>query len=275
MEIAFGLLPKETGIGPISHFLTFPITRLRKLSIPGPGNWRSAKGTISLRNCHFVQNRHNENFLQGKIRRQFTFNEATGRSIQGLQYPVSWTTVDSLTLEDGTPSQGINLWRILQVPVGGQVYVASSNTGCYRLHFGDKAGFVKAGVGRLEAEITGDLMYKIGMSQQGVKNLIAYARTLSDDSMLVIARWFEVPANAVYLDTPMDEPGTAGDVIQIYNDNGFFGGFGELEIHSSGLQFPSDAAKGDMPKVSDSLLTLVGTMSPSDWEAWKACNSGS
>ncbi len=237
------------------------------------GEWQGDRITAEL--SFTVQHRHIENFIQGKIRRQFSFNEALGRSIQELQDPVSWTTVDTLTLEDGTPGQGINLWRIMQVPVGGQMYVASSTTGSYRLHFGDETGLVKADDGKLEAEITGDQMYKIGMLQQGVKDLIAFARPLSGDSMLVTARWFRVPADAIYLDTPMDEPRTPGDVIQIFNDNGFFGGFGELEIHGSGIQVPSGAANGDMPQVSDTLVTMIGTMSPSEWENWKVRNSGS
>ncbi len=155
------------------------------------------------------------------------------------------------------------------------MYVVSSTPDCYRLHFGDDSGLVHAGPGGLEAEITGDQMYKIGMGPQGVMDLVAYARPLSPDSWLVTARWFQAPADAVYLDTPMDQPGTPGDVIQIFNDNGVFSGFGELEVHGPGLQVPSEEGMEAMPQVSDTLVTLTGIMSSSDWEAWTASINGS
>ena len=84
------------------------------------------------------------------------------------------------------------------------MFVPSAGTGRHRLHFGDDSDLVKALASGVEAAITGDQMYKIGMGQAEVEGLIAYARPLDSDSLLVIARWFEVPGDAEYLDTPMD-----------------------------------------------------------------------
>ncbi len=243
-----------------------------------PGSWSLEKwqgNSLTVTQSFAVRHRRTENHVHGRIRRQFAFNEVLGRTIPGLQDPVGWITVDTLTLEGGTPGQGIGLWRILQVPIGGRMYVASAVPDRYRLHFGDDSGLVHAGPGGLEAEITGDQMYKIGMGQQGVTDLVAYARPLSPASWLVTARWFQVPADAVYLDTPMDQPGTPGDVIQIFNDSGVFGGFGELEVHGPGLKVTSGEDIKAMSQVSDTLVTLTGTMSPSDWEAWTASINGS
>ncbi len=134
----------------------------------------------------------------------------------------------------------------------------------FRLHFGDATDLVTASHAGVTAAITGDQMYKIGMGQQSVKDCIAYARPLAADSLLVIARWFQVPPNAIYLDTPMDQPDTPGDVIQIFNDNGVFGGFGELEVHGPGLQ-----VAGGETGIRDTLVTAVGIMSREAWVAWK------
>ena len=249
----------------------FDLDKYKVAEAVDPGSWslRERQGnSLTVAQSFTVRHRRKEKYVHGKIKRQFTFNEVRNRTIPGLQDPVGWITVDTLALESGTPGQGIGLWRILQVPAGGQMYVASSTPDGYRLHFGDDAGLVHAGKGGLKAEITGDQMYKIGMGQQGVTDLIAYARPLSQDSWLAIARWFQAPADAVYLDTPMDQPGTPGDVIQVFNDNGVFGGFGELEVHGPGLEVPAGEDVEAVPVVSDTLVTLTGIMSPADWETW-------
>ncbi len=250
---------------------TFDLDKYKVAEAIDPGSWTlegQQGNSLTVTQSFAVQHRRRSRHVHGKIERQFTFNEMLDRTIPGLQDPVGWITVDTLALEGGTPGQGINLWRILQVPVGGRVYVASSTPDHYRLHFGDDSGLVHIGPRGLQAEITGDQMYKIGIGQQDVADLIAYARPLSRDAWLVTARWFQVPADAVYLDTPLDQPGTLGDVVQIFNDNGVFGGFGELEVHGPGLEVPSREDMETMPRVSDTLVTLTGTMSPLDWESW-------
>ncbi len=72
----------------------------------------------------------------------------------------------------------------------------------------------------------------------------------------------------------MDQPNTPGDVIQIYNDNGVFGGFGEMEIHGAGLTVrPEDSIDLELQE-RDEFVTVVGTMSASAWSDFKADGGG-
>ena len=67
----------------------------------------------------------------------------------------------------------------------------------------------------------------------------------------------------------MDQLDTPGDVIQIYNDNGVFGDFGEMEIHGAGLTVPlEDPIDLDL-QVRDEIVTAIGTMSVRAWSDFK------
>ncbi len=242
-----------------------------------PGSWQIAQqsaSTLTVTQSFTVQHRRRPSFVHGTIQRHFDFNVEAQPRLPGLGDTVTWSTADTLAVEDGTPGQGINLWRILQVPVGGEMFVPAQGPVSFRLHFGDEARLVTASQAGVTAAITGDQIYKIGMGQESVANCIAYARPLTEDSLLVIARWFQVPSDATYLDTPMDQPDTPGDVIQIYNDNGVFGGFGELEVHGPGLQVAGREASRQRSRISDTLITAVGTMSRDAWRMWKQGSDG-
>ena len=237
-----------------------------------PGSWQVARqsaSTLTVAQSFTVRHRRRSAYVTGAIERSFEFNAEARHTLPGLEDSVTWNTVDTLEIKAGTPGQGINLWRILQVPVGGEMFVPAQDSARYRLHFGDESGLVTPASGGIAASITGNHMYKIGMGQNAVRDCIAYARSLAHDTLLVIARWFETPADAVYLDTPMDRPDTPGDIIQIYNDNGVFGGFGELEVHGPGLRVQAESEFPECTRVTDMLTTSVGIMSSSDWQIWK------
>ncbi len=241
-----------------------------------PGSWRIARQsahTLAVTQSFTVQHRRRPAFVHGTVERRFVFNTEPRPALPGLEDRVNWSTTDTLELAGGTPHQGMNLWRILQVPVGGEMFVPTAGA-AHRLHFGDDTRLVTVSPTGITAMITGDQMYKIGLGQQSVADCIAYARPITPNSLLVIVRWFQISPGATYLDTPMDQPGTPGDVIQIYNDNGVFGGFGELEVHGPGLRVPARAEAVPGTRISDTLLTAVGTMSRDAWEMWKQGRHG-
>lgn len=237
-----------------------------------PGSWEIAEQSedaLTVAQSFRVQHRRKPAYVEGELRRQFKFNSRASHTMPGLEDAISWSTIDSLEVQGGTSGQGIGMWRILQVHTGGEIFVPSPAPDRYRLHFGDEFGLVSQSGGGLTAAITGNQMYKIGMGKDAVGGSIAYARPLTQDRLLVIARWFATASLLPYLDTPMDRPGTSGDVIQIYNDNGVFGGFGELEVHSAGLHVPAEGEAALKPRAGELLETCVGTMTRSDWQRWK------
>jgi len=61
--------------------------------------------------------------------------------------------------------------------------------------------------------------------------------------------------------TALDTP---GDAVQVYNDDGNFGNFGEMEYHT-----PALVAGAGNDLIQDTNLTVAGFVARSDWDAWQ------
>ncbi len=88
-----------------------------------PGSWQieqQSDSALTVTQSFTVQHRRRPAFVHGTIRRQFGFNTESRPLLPGLDETVHWSVTDTLEVAGGTPGQGINLWRILQVPVGGR-----------------------------------------------------------------------------------------------------------------------------------------------------------
>jgi len=78
-------------------------------------------------------------------------------------------------------------------------------------------------------KITGNRQYKVGYKAAHVFGRLAYLNHLDDGRAYLIVRNFYNDPSGLYLEEPPDRPGWRGDSIYVYNDDGGFGGFGELE----------------------------------------------
>jgi len=80
-------------------------------------------------------------------------------------------------------------------------------------------------------KISGDRQYKVGYKAAQVFGRLAYYNHLEDGRAYLIARNFFNNPSAPYAEEPAALPGRRGHSIHVYNDDGGFGGFGELEVN--------------------------------------------
>ena len=186
---------------------------------------------------------------------------STRESPGGLAFRIS----TSIEILDGTDGQPADLWSILQVPFGGEMIVPTVGSPVVRNHFGHcPASESTSSPGLFELKIGGPKMFKIGLSPKSSTGRLAYARAIGAE-WLVLERSFPLHPAQRYCDAPMDLPGTQGDAIQFYNDDGSFGSFGEMEHHSPAL------ICGQGPQtLTESTITRLQLLADADFRTWKA-----
>jgi len=79
--------------------------------------------------------------------------------------------------------------------------------------------------------ITGDKQYKVGYNSASVLGRIGYLNELDENNFCLIVRNFFNNPSSIYCEEPPDIIGKRGNSIHVYNDNGMFGGFGEIECN--------------------------------------------
>jgi hypothetical protein len=127
-------------------------------------------------------------------------------------------------------------WNIVQLNPGGVLlipatpYVEPSN---YYEPVDDSLQTIQSHY--VSLKITGSRQYKVGYKAAYVFGRLAYFNHLDNDRAYLIVRNFFNNPSAPYLEEPPHLPGQYGDSIHIYNDDGNFGGFGELECHGQAI----------------------------------------
>lgn len=194
------------------------------------------------------------------------------RGIQLIEYPgapffesyLSYRTDNELELVRGPSGQNLDIWSILQIPPGGNLLVGTRGDVNLRDYFDPIPSTLwKKDSQSLQLKITGDTRYKIGVAPEQSTGRMAYARRI-DGRYLVIYRQFFAQPWQRYCDTPGLDTASQGDAVQVYNDSGAFGGFGEMEFHSPAITFGSGPQR-----LADSNLTIVGFVAEQDWLPWQ------
>ena len=81
-------------------------------------------------------------------------------------------------------------------------------------------------------KVTGTRQYKIGIKAAHTFGRLGYYRPLAGGRAYLIVRSFFNNPSLPYIEEPAHRPGCRGHSIHVYNDNGMFGGFGELECNA-------------------------------------------
>ncbi|MDX2226599.1 MAG: DUF6786 family protein [Verrucomicrobiae bacterium] len=177
---------------------------------------------------------------------------------------IVYTTENKLSIREGSPGLKVDLWCITQIPAGGVVYTPYRGESSFRNYFQPITDDLWENRKAVMAfDITGKYQYKIGISPKISKGRLAYVRELGNDQYMVVYRELFSQQWRPYCDSPMDEPDSQGDVIQVYNDNGDFGGFGEFEHHS-----PSLTCGERNNSLTHSNVTIVGLVHKKSWNDW-------
>lgn len=140
-----------------------------------------------------------------------------------------------LEILGGTPGVAVDLWSILQVPLGGEMQVPVTSPPAFRDYFSPcPSSETSTHAGLFRVRIGGRSTFKIGLPPPLVSGRIAYVRPVPGGT-LTLQRSFPVHPEMKYCDAPLSDPASQGDAAQIFCDDGTFGGFGEMEHRSPAI----------------------------------------
>lgn len=154
--------------------------------------------------------------------------------MRGVRY-VGIEAVHELTIQEETRTGEVDLWHILQTPVGSILIVPlRSGHSTQPLSYG-LPGSWRTTSNSLIWRIEGNANAKIGIAAEALTGRAAILRRLSPQQWCLIVRQFPVDVSARYGDYPDGAP-REDQVFQAWDGLGF----GEMEFHSPVL----DAARG-------------------------------
>jgi hypothetical protein len=209
-----------------------------------------------------LRNRHRQSEVTVEMSRCFSVAELSEAPF--FKSWLAYRTDNEVTIVKGTRGQRLGLWSLLQVPGGGEVIIAGRESPAFRTHFGcvPKA-LLKHRRQETRFEITGRHQFKVGLSAAVLTGRMAYVRPVNEGYLVIYRQFFPQPWRT-YCDVPMQDLKSQGDAVQIYNDGGEFGGFGEMEYHSPMIE----VGRGT-DRLLDSNLTVIGWVSEKAWLNWK------
>jgi hypothetical protein len=149
----------------------------------------------------------------------------------------------SLEILGGDEGALAGAWALLQLPPTGTLICPTTRplqiTGdvtSYYDPFGDR--HVQTDGRRLRFLIDAGRRIKMGLRAEWTTGRMGYYRPTADGRAVLILRIFNPQPGEPYVDVPRAADiatRTGGDCLQAYNDDGTFGGFGEMEHHDPAL----------------------------------------
>lgn len=164
-------------------------------------------------------------------------------------------------------------WDSLQINPGGAVLVPASPYVEPVEYYEPSGELCRMTNGHVRLAITGARRYKVGLKAAHVFGRAGYLHeTAPGHGYLLIRNFFNNPS-APYVEEPAHLPGGWGQSIHVYNDDGAFGGFGELESQGQAIggdtgrgasddQFVLWLYEGPVPALREISLGLLGCPGP-------------
>jgi len=221
-----------------------------------PGAWAvtaESEGFCEMSMTTHLRHRHENAEVWVRLTRSFYHRPVADLPGADPVIPtLAYQTDTTLEILNGTPGQRVGTWQLIQVLAGGWLTVATHGPAIYRDYFHPAPeSHVETGAAALRFHLTGDCQYKIGVHPTQAIGCLTYDRPVAG-GLLRIERRFTVQPWRGYADRPFETPDPQGDAVQVYNDGGQFGGFGEMEYHAPALV----VGRGPQ-KMSDSNLTTI------------------
>lgn len=130
----------------------------------------------------------------------------------------------------------IGLWSILQVKTPGTMIIPVTDPGrdgdAWRHYFDPAPSDWIADAGdAFTVKLDGRRRFKIGFAPEYSAAAIACISQDAGGNGTLFVQQFMVDPGGVYVDRPPGVKSGNGDAVQLYNDDGNYGGFAELECH--------------------------------------------
>lgn len=153
---------------------------------------------------------------------------------------VGYSIDAELASEDCPDNVPLALWTLIQVPAGGEAVIPTIGS-AEPTDFFNPTGdsHLRLLPGSVRFRIDATEAHKISLKAVHATGRLGYIRPIANDRYALIVRQIRMDPSGRYGDVPLHDTADAGHCIQLYNDNGRIGSFGELEYHS-----PSFAGTG-------------------------------
>ncbi len=175
--------------------------------------------------------------LSFDVERTFAVAPRPALAAEGLTH-VGFTITNDLSLRHGDAGAVAGAWNLLQVPPSGTIFCPTTRRAeptCYFNPFGDRHVVIDDRCVRFLVD--GKHRIKMGIAADTTTGRMAYYRRVDGIATLIV-RIFGVAPGEPYADVPMSFEPTRRfyhDALQTYNDNGTYGGFGEMECHDPAI----------------------------------------
>ncbi|MBI5958068.1 MAG: hypothetical protein HY866_05000, partial [Chloroflexi bacterium] len=137
---------------------------------------------------------------------------------------------ESMVLSQPQPDGSMSAaWNLIQLNPGGMILIPASPQVEWHDYYEPVGSGQEIHTNHVRVHITGQRRYKMGYRAAHTFGRMAYFNTLDQDRAYLMVRSFTSNPAAYYIDEPGSLPGCRGDSIQVYNDSGALGGFGEME----------------------------------------------
>ncbi|MDZ7317782.1 MAG: hypothetical protein ONB11_01400 [candidate division KSB1 bacterium] len=214
-----------------------------------PGNYkleRQEGNLIVCSNEFHIKNVNAEEYHLNIIRTIELLTETPDFVQTGLQYVGLRFTHELVNLSNKTIGQDLayaSLWSLIQLDTAGTMIVPiRKDSAHHNITVRDygPTNFntvpperMTVGDDWIAVKIDGKFRCKLGFAPWAARNGIAYlSYRQGEDQGVLYLKEFTVDPTAVYVDHPWEKPYDYGDAIQLYNDDGRFGGFCEIECHA-------------------------------------------
>jgi hypothetical protein len=233
------------------HFLSPASPTHQEYGVPAcidPGGYvleSEDDACITLATGGEVSNRRSGESLAFRLRRTLRTCESPVHA-EGLRY-CGYESVSELKVTRPVESPArYGIWQLAQLPPGGAVIVPVRGDP-------ELVDYFRTGVaehcrlrdGCVEFPVTGRVQHKLGLRADQVSGRMGYLRPSEGDGATLMVRDSIIAATAHYADFPSHQRDRSDVAVQLYNDGGDFGGFGEMEHHSAATAPDARAATRD------------------------------
>lgn len=171
--------------------------------------------------------------------------QANGR-FEGVTF-AGYTQRTHLALKGAAAAQPVpaGLWNLIQLPVGGEMLVATYHATQPRTWFGsippDRLR-IESHCLRWRTDLVGE--HKMAVRASALTGRVGYRWTSGQQCSLVIRNFLVNPAGQ-YVDAPFDAPNDMGYGVQMVNVDSGLGQFCELEYHAPAIGTDTDRTEGE------------------------------
>lgn len=193
-----------------------------------PGKWRTDR--LQPRHARFAADPVLHHRRTGATTRLHVIRDVYLRYADSTR--VVYEVHTTLQIAEAPPAQEVSAWSVLQVPTGGSLEIELTGPWAYRDYLEPvDQNRLRVTDTRAEVRLTGRTMGKIGVRPDVFGGRLRYTH-----DNFVIERHVDVQPQRRYCDHPLGaDRAEQGDALQVFEDDGHYGGYVEIEHHSPAI----------------------------------------